>query len=254
MDETRMTIDYGQDAPGLLRGFFVGGSIAAGLAGVAEVTLPGLWATGAAILLGLAAIYLLGLGSFMIRESRVGKVRDRDILLSRLPWRGDEQVLDVGCGRGLMLLGAATRLTTGQATGIDLWRTEDQAANSADATLANAAALGVAGRVSVVTGDMTDMPFPADRFDIVLSAWAVHNVPDPSRRKQAIGEMLRVLKPGGMLALTDIEGRDSYPEALQALGALEVSVAILHPFRDKMLSALTFGSFAPFTVLARKPG
>ena len=38
----------------------------------------------------------------MLYTSKIGKVRGRDRLLDRLPWRGDEQVLDVGCGRGLL--------------------------------------------------------------------------------------------------------------------------------------------------------
>jgi len=40
-------------------------------------------------------------------EQGVGKVRERERLLDTLTWRGDEQVLDLGCGRGLMLIGAA---------------------------------------------------------------------------------------------------------------------------------------------------
>jgi arsenite methyltransferase len=153
-----------------------------------------------------------------------------------------------------MLLGAAARLTTGHATGIDLWRAEDQAQNSPEATKANAVALGVSDRISVTTGDMTDLPFAAEQFDVVLSAWAVHNVPDLDGRKRAMAEMLRVLKPRGTLSLTDIEGRQLYPEVLQALRAQDIEVTILHPLKDKVLSALTFGSFAPFTVTARKQG
>jgi arsenite methyltransferase len=246
-----MSVDYGQDAPGLMRGFFLGGSVAFALSMGLGWLLPDPWDTGVG-LLACAGVYLLGMGSFMIWESRIGKIRDRETLLSSLPWRGDEEVLDVGCGRGLMLLGAAKRLTKGRATGIDLWRAEDQAANSADATLANAAALGVQDRVTVTTGDMVELPFPNATFDIVLSAWAVHNLPDPAQRKQALAEMLRVLKPGGRLSLTDIEGRDTYPDTLRTLGAEEVTLTILHPLKDKILSALTFGSFAPFTVTARK--
>jgi arsenite methyltransferase len=247
-----MTVNYGQDAPGLMRGFLAGGFGAVALALAAGLYLPGQWAVGVALLAALAAAYLLGMGSFMIFESRIGKVRDRDTILSRLPWRGDEQVLDVGCGRGLMLLGAASRLSTGHATGIDLWRAEDQAANSPEATLANARALGLEDRVSVTTGDMTALPFKTMQFDILLSAWALHNVAGPELRSQALAEMLRVLKPGGILCLTDIEGREDDLQTLRNLGADAVALTVLHPWRDRLLQVVTFGSFAPFTVTARK--
>jgi predicted RNA methylase len=50
-----------------------------------------------------------GLGALLLLlwSSLFGKFRARDALLNAVPWRGDEQVLDVGCGHGLMLIGAA---------------------------------------------------------------------------------------------------------------------------------------------------
>ncbi len=58
-------------------------------------------------------------------SSRVGKLRVRDSLMGSLHWTGEEQVLDVGCGSGFALIGAAKRLTTGHATGVDIWSAED---------------------------------------------------------------------------------------------------------------------------------
>lgn len=249
-----MRVDYGQDAPGLMRGFLAGGAVAGVVALGAARVLPGPWAGLAAVLAGVVAVYLLGMGTFMVFESRIGKVRDRDTILNRLPWTGHETVLDVGCGRGLMLIGAALQLTTGRAIGIDLWRAEDQAMNSPEATLANAAAMGVADRVSVQTADMRALPFDWGSFDVILSAWAVHNLPDPDQRRTALAEMLRVLRPGGILAVTDIEGRDAYRDALGVLGARDIAVIVLHPIKDKIIGALSFGSFAPFTIMARKRG
>ena len=66
------------------------------------------------------------MGFWMIWTSKVGKVREREALLDRITWSGTERVLDAGCGRGLMLIGAAKRLTTGKATGIDIWQGEDR--------------------------------------------------------------------------------------------------------------------------------
>ena len=70
-----------------------------------------------------------------------------------MPWRGDEKVLDVGCGRGLFLIGAAERLTTGKATGVDIWQSEDLSNNTGDAVMANAKAEGVAAKVKIETAE-----------------------------------------------------------------------------------------------------
>lgn len=244
-----MRIDYGQDAPGLMRGFLAGGVGAGVAAGLVLWFGPLPWL---AVPLGLVALYLLIMGGFMVFESRVGKVANRDAILNRLSWRGDETVLDVGCGRGLMLIGAALRVPLGHATGIDLWRAKDQAGNSAEATLGNARLAGVADRVTVQTADMRELPFPDGRFDLILSAWAVHNLDDDAGQRAALAEMLRVLKPGGQLVVTDIAGRGRYPEILAHLGADAVEVAVHAPRKHKIMAALSFGSFAPFTLTARK--
>src|SRR4029077_19478974 len=96
-----------------------------------------------------AGASLTATGLWMIYSSKVGKVRARERLLDRVAWTGGEQVLDVGCGRGLMLIGAAKRLTTGTATGIDVWQTEDLSGNKPEATLENARREGVADRAEV---------------------------------------------------------------------------------------------------------
>ena len=74
----------------------------------------------------------------MFWGSKVGKLRLRDKIIASIPWRGDEQVLDVGCGHGLMLLAVAKRLQSGRAIGIDIWSQVDQADNNPESTLANA--------------------------------------------------------------------------------------------------------------------
>lgn len=92
-------------------------------------------------------------------RDRVAKITDREKILKLIHWRGDEQVLAVGCGRGLMLIGAAQRLTRGKAIGIDLWLERDQSSNSANATLENAKLEGVSEHVSVETADIRKLPF-----------------------------------------------------------------------------------------------
>ncbi len=137
-------------------------------------------------------------------SSRVAKLWLRDRLLNELRLRGDETVLDVGCGHGLPLIGAAKRLPRGKAIGIDLWSQVDQGNNSRTMSLANAQIEGVTDRVEVHDGDIRELPFPDASFDVVLASLAVHNIESAQGRSQTLGEIVRVLKPGGMVALMDI--------------------------------------------------
>jgi SAM-dependent methyltransferase len=213
--------DYGLDAPGVVRNLalasFAGLLFAALiLAGVVPESVSFHPSSGVEVRLGLIG---LGLGPgiacgaaaiAMVWGSRVGKLRERERLLGALPWDGTEQVLDVGCGRGLLLIGAARRLSTGRATGIDLWRAEDLAGNRPEATLANAQAEGVQDRVGVETGDMRRLPFPDRSFDRVVSRAAIHNIEDAAGRAQAIREIARVLKAGGFAIIDDIRHLSDY--------------------------------------------
>jgi ubiquinone/menaquinone biosynthesis C-methylase UbiE len=246
--------NYGIDAPDLMRFFFTAGAatlvILLGI--IFSSILGGIPKIIVATLLAIATTYLLGMGCFMIYGSKVMKLKDREELLNLIQWSGGELVLDVGCGRGLMLIGAAKRLSSGKAIGIDLWQQQDQANNSSAATLMNAAIEGVTERIAVQTADMRELPFPDNCFDVVVSSWAVHNVEEESDRKKALDEIIRVLKPNGRVVLSDIVNQAEYAEYFELHGMTNVQ---LHnnAIRDLVLKAITFGTFAPSAVLACKP-
>ncbi len=246
--------DYGQDAPGLVRAF-VGASSALGCAWLLLFLFAAGTAWGIALtaLAAVGTLYFSGMGALMIAWSRVVKVRGRDKLLDAISWTGHETVLDVGCGRGLLLVGAAKRLTTGRATGLDLWSQADQGSNSPDATIENARREGVAERVEVVTGDMRELPFAEEKFDVIVSHWAVHNVPTPAGRAQALAEMERVLKPGGYAVIADIQFEAEYRGRLLALGFRPVVATHSAPVAN-LLALVSFGSFRPTALVARKSG
>jgi len=144
-------------------------------------------------------------------------------LFDRMRLRGDERILDLGCGRGAVLLMAAQHLTTGRAVGVDLWRTADQSGNSAEATKRNAVAEGVADRIELHTGDLTALPFEDNSFDVVLSSLAIHNISGRAGREAAIGEAVRVLRPGGRLVIADVRATRLYQAQLAKLGMNDVT-------------------------------
>src|SRR5262249_40568224 len=131
--------------------------------------------------------------------------------------------LDMGCGRGAVLLMAAQHLTTGRAVGVDLWRSVDQSGNSAEATRRNAIAEGVADRVELHTGDMMALPFEDNSFDAVVSRLAMHNMSGRAGREEAVGEAVRVLRSGGRLLIADIRGTRQHQAQLARMGMCNVS-------------------------------
>jgi arsenite methyltransferase len=156
-----------------------------------------------------------------LRTTRVGKFEVWARILAGLQLRGDEDVLDLGCGRGALLLAAAKLLPDGRAVGIDLWRA-DQTGNSPDATRRNAEREGVANRVELHTGDMTQLPFTDNTFDLVISNMAVHNIPSAVGRRAAIDEAVRVLRPGGRLAIADAWATNRHYAQLHELALSDV--------------------------------
>jgi ubiquinone/menaquinone biosynthesis C-methylase UbiE len=254
-------IDYGIDAPGVRRGMFTAAGAGAILT-IAGATLihhsTGTTAVAAQIAYGLgllATLYGTGMGAYMTFSSRIAKRRTRERLLDLAqtvsPWSGNERVLDVGCGRGLMMIGAARRLSTGTAVGMDLWRSEDQDGNSRDATEENARRAGVAARVRVETGDARALSFEDDTFDVVLSHWVVHNLPDAGDRARALDEMLRVLKHGGVLVIADIANMQEYRTHLIARGAV-IAHVLDGGWEARILRVLSGGSYVPQAVVARR--
>jgi len=209
-----VTADYGLDAPLLVRSFAQMG----GAAAAAVVLFAFLGAIAAVVLAALVAIPFLATAAAMRRSSRRGKLVERDQLLDGLALRGDETVLDVGCGRGLLLIGAARRLDRGRAVGIDIWSSRDLSGNSREAALHNAEVEGVADRVEVVDGDMLELPFPDASFDCVVSSLAVHNEPEAEDRHTACLEMVRVLRPGGRVAVLDISATQQYAQTFEEAG------------------------------------
>lgn len=253
--------DYGIDAPAVVRNLIIAAVV--GLALWAPRAL-GLWPGrfdlnlgGAGVVIEVAGVGLVVgaicavMAGWMLWDSRVGKIRRREQLLDEIAWTGGERVLDVGCGRGLMMIGAARRLTTGKATGVDLWQAEDLSGNRPEAALENARREGVSERVEVRTGDMRKLPFEDAAFDVVVSRAAIHNLQERTDRVQAFGEIARVLRPGGQLLIEDIRHPREYLAALAGKGFADVR-RVDSRIASGLARLLSFGSLDPVTVSARK--
>lgn len=220
--------DYGQDAPVVVKRMFTRGAWAIGVAILMYVVNHGQYPDVSVTILtvlGIIGAIFWAQGAFMIWSSRVAKLALRDRLLDSLALKGDEKVLDVGCGRGLMLIGAAKRLKSGKATGIDIWSQQDLSGNSADATRQNAKIEGVSDRVRIENGDARKLVYPDSHYDVVVSTLAIHNISEKADRDTAIREMWRVLKPGGRLLIYDIFHTGAYEKVLRAQGATDVALS-----------------------------
>ena len=210
--------EYGFDAPYVPALMSAGACLLLGGAGFRGLSGD----IGGLVSMGLSGAFLLACASSYVYTTRAGKFRAWDDVLDSLNLRGDEQLLDLGCGRGAVLLLGAQKLPRGQATGIDLWQAHDQSGNAESATRANAEREGVSERVSLDTGDMRKLPFAVGSFDVVVSSLALHNIPSAEGRTQAIREALRVVKPGGQLALADFRFTSDYVRDLREAGTTDV--------------------------------
>lgn len=210
--------DYGIDAPHVIRNLFLAGAACAAVAfffprvTIGQLTFllsPGFyysaaWCTAPALL--------------MLIYAKIGKFRHRDRMLAKVNWTGSETVLDVGTGRGLLLIGAAKRLATGHATGIDIWNAEDLSGNGPEALLRNIELEGVSARTTVKSENARAMDFASGSFDVVLSNLCLHNIYEKPGRREALRQIARVLKPGGVAVLSDFRHMREYAEELEATG------------------------------------
>ena len=131
-------------------------------------------------------------------------------MLGQIEWRGDETVLDIGAGRGLMAIGAAKRLSTGRVIAVDVWRATDLSGNGPDALLANAEIEGVRDRIEVVTANARKLDLPHGSVDVVFSVLCLHNIEPIADRASACREIARVLRAGGRGLIGDYVGTASY--------------------------------------------
>lgn len=221
----RLKPSYGLDAPEILKRYsgFVILTLIIGI--LLSIYLPHVeWAYILETMVFLTVFFFLFPIVSIIFGSIYFKFREREWLFEKLGLTGNENLLDVGCGRGLLLIGAAKRLTTGKAHGLDLWLNTDQTNNSIEAVKENARLENVENKIEIHTGDMRNMPFPDESFTTVISSWAIHNLPKKEDREKVLMEIKRILKPGGKIAIMDVNYVPHYINFFYTHGFTEVQL------------------------------
>ncbi|HET9200126.1 MAG TPA: arsenite methyltransferase [Dehalococcoidia bacterium] len=154
-----------------------------------------------------------------------------------------EVVLDLGSGGGIDVLLSAKRVgPTGKAYGLDM--TDEMLAlaekNKAQSGLAN---------VEFLKGEIEDIPLPDDSVDVIISNCVVNLSPDKSK---VLAESLRVLKPGGRFAISDIVLVKPLPERVEkSVGAWIGCVAGALPANDYLTRLLETGFTSPSLEITR---
>ncbi|KAI9078883.1 hypothetical protein K1719_039153 [Acacia pycnantha] len=148
-------------------------------------------------------------------------------------WSSVKLALDLGCcGHGILLNAVATQLkkegSSGRVVGLD------RSKRTALSTLRNAKMEGVGEYVTCREGDARRLPFPDDYFDVVVSGVFVHtvgkeyghrSVEAAAERMRAVGEVVRVMKPGGVGVVWDLLHVPEYVRRLQELKMDDIRVS-----------------------------
>jgi len=134
-------------------------------------------------------------------------------LISMAAVTGGTRALDLACGTGDIAFALASR--GARVVGLDITHRMLQLA---------AAKPMAHGRVTFVGGDMTALPFPDGAFDLVTTGYGLRNVPDLAA---ALGEIHRVLAPGGRLLSLDFDKPSQPMVRAVYLGYLTVAGSVL---------------------------
>ena len=110
------------------------------------------------------------------------------------------RVLDFGCGPGTISVGLAQAVDPGELHGIDMEASQIEMARTA-------AAAGGHDNAVFQTGDVTDLPFANDSFDVAHCHAVLTHVPDT---QATLAEAKRVLKPGGLISSRELIGAASF--------------------------------------------
>lgn len=139
---------------------------------------------------------LYDVAGWLMSFGQLPAIRRRSIRVADL--QPGERVLDVGCGPGSLTIPAARKVgKDGKVAGID--------ASPEMIGVAKGKAKKQGVEIDFRVAPIEALPFEDGEFDVVLSSLMLHHLPD-DLKAQGLGEVIRVLKPGGRLIAIDIAG------------------------------------------------
>lgn len=153
--------------------------------------------------------------------------------------REGETVLDLGSGAGVDVFLAANRVgDSGRVIGVDMTpeMIETARRNAADGGYKN---------VEFRLGDIENMPVENCSIDLIISNCVLNLVPDKQR---AFAEIVRVLKPGGRITVSDIVLDGDLPESIKNDTAAYCGCVSGAIQRDEYLQGLMDAGLADVTV------
>ena len=210
--------NYGFDAPSIMRNLLIFGALAILIGIFIPSFSENIWFKYLSFLIIFIGTILSILGTSMVIYGLTGKHRVREMMLNKIAWKGNEMVLDIGTGTGLLMNGVATRLTTGKSIGIDIWREEDLSDNTLANTLRNAELENVSDKIEILTEDVRNLSFADNTFDVILSQFCIHNIDNKLEEEKACFEIARVLKQGGIALIGDYIPTHEYAKYLAKAG------------------------------------
>ncbi|HZM81266.1 MAG TPA: class I SAM-dependent methyltransferase [Candidatus Limnocylindrales bacterium] len=157
----------------------------------------------------------------LVYTARRGRFAVWRRLLEGMRLTGRERIVDLGCGRGAVLILAARKVPLGHAIGVDR-------ENRLRRTVGNAEAEQV--KVDLLPADLKNLenlPIDSASIDLVVSSLALHHIAEEAERARVITEAVRILRPGGRVVIADLRHVPAYAAQLTEMRLKNVIITDL---------------------------
>jgi ubiquinone/menaquinone biosynthesis C-methylase UbiE len=140
-------------------------------------------------------------------SSRGGNYQNKihEIVITNCPLK--DEVLDIGCGNGNLIIKYAKHYSNGKYIGIDYWG--DDWEYSQQQCMRNDQIEGI-GRIEFIKASASKLPFENNSFSNIISCLTFHEVQDVHEKLDSLYEAIRVLKKGGEFAFFDLFDNPKY--------------------------------------------